>query len=564
MIAMADTSSILKICPHCGQSVAVGLLRCPSCGARFESGESDFVAYERYNEPPVVYGQSSENTNLDQTAVYTAADFGGQTYQGNRYGEAGHADGMDYAADPAAAAEYPEMAYQEVSSSRKTKTMAEAASESAAARSGGEFSRGRSSRRGASSHPGAQDQEEAQRRKSGLIVTIVAAVILIAVIGAGVAMAFRLGIVGSESEETPMMEAQNLVDSSQYDAAIEKLESLVASGDATIETYQLLAEAYTRNEEADKAADAYLRGYEALSNSTLKKAAIDAYLKIGDQAKAEEDYVTSQQAYNTILNRLDSSNSSAIAGLAALAQLSDGTVTTQTTATPAPSGQAAAISPPEASGNAQQSNGNLSEGDSAVVTPTPTPVATPTPTPTQTVTSTPAPTVAPTPAPVVTATPSSEPEPSVEPSPEVSTEPSTEPSPEVSTEPSTEPSEEPSGFTPSGSTFDYGSAKYEIVSGRSTWETASWAAYDDNGSVASISSVEQFNAFCAQADAAGLSYVWVEISLESAESLGLRYANDVTEEGEDRVVMCKTPDGWYLIDVSSSAGLSNAGVIIAG
>lgn len=46
------------------------------------------------------------------------------------------------------------------------------------------------------------------------------------------------------------------------------------------------AEAYTGNEEPEKAADAYLRGYQALNESTLKKSAMDAYLKLGDEAKA--------------------------------------------------------------------------------------------------------------------------------------------------------------------------------------------------------------------------------------------------------------------------------------
>ena len=45
---MADTSSIYKICPHCGQSVSVAAKFCPSCGNLFSEENSDFVAYERY------------------------------------------------------------------------------------------------------------------------------------------------------------------------------------------------------------------------------------------------------------------------------------------------------------------------------------------------------------------------------------------------------------------------------------------------------------------------------------------------------------------------------------
>ena len=90
-------------------------------------------------------------------------------------------------------------------------------------------------------------------------------------------MAFRLGIVGGEEEPDPMTLATEQVELQNYQEAINQLEEIIASGEATVETYQLLAQAYENVEEPEKAADAYLRGFQTLKDSTLKKAAIDAY-----------------------------------------------------------------------------------------------------------------------------------------------------------------------------------------------------------------------------------------------------------------------------------------------
>ena len=108
-------------------------------------------------------------------------------------------------------------------------------------------------------------------------------------------------------------------------------------------------------------------------------------------------------------------------------------------------------------------------------------------------------------------------------------------------------------------------ATYMIVAGRNTWETAGWAAYDNNGSIATITTVEDFNEYWTQADISGLDlqYLWVDVSLETVSNMDLRYENDVTEEGEDQVIMCLTPLGWRCIDVKSSGeGISKAGVVI--
>ena len=115
--------------------------------------------------------------------------------------------------------------------------------------------------------------------------------------------------------------AQQEVDQKNYEEAISQLEKIVADGNATQETYELLGEAYNGNEEPEKAADAYLRGYQALNESTLKKSAMDAYLKLGDESKAESDYVKAKEYYDTVLEKLDPSNSAAIAGLASLQQV---------------------------------------------------------------------------------------------------------------------------------------------------------------------------------------------------------------------------------------------------
>ncbi len=65
---MADTSSVYKICPHCGQSVSVAAKFCPTCGTPFTAESSDFVAYERY---PVQEQPQPPQPSMDATMTFT-------------------------------------------------------------------------------------------------------------------------------------------------------------------------------------------------------------------------------------------------------------------------------------------------------------------------------------------------------------------------------------------------------------------------------------------------------------------------------------------------------------
>ena len=72
----------------------------------------------------------------------------------------------------------------------------------------------------AASNPGVRPKSlnDDNNGPEGLIVTIVAAVLLVAVIAAGVVMAFKLGIVGSDKKDNdPMTLAQQEVDQKNYE-----------------------------------------------------------------------------------------------------------------------------------------------------------------------------------------------------------------------------------------------------------------------------------------------------------------------------------------------------------
>ena len=227
---MADTSSVYKICPHCGQSVSVAAKFCPTCGSPFTAESSDFVAYERYSTPET---QQPTQQMTDATMTFTPVSgqpgngtFAGQSQQGNTEGITPNvslyvgpdhsgsgavnqprpvAPGAPAQTDPfggglfqdGASMDQQEQGYHGVQSGP---TMAEAAQQnwdfddddgSTPPPMGG--------------RPGGPDDD---RRRKGIIVTAVAAVLLIAVVVAGVVMAFKLGVVGGEDTEDPMTRAQ--------------------------------------------------------------------------------------------------------------------------------------------------------------------------------------------------------------------------------------------------------------------------------------------------------------------------------------------------------------------
>ena len=318
---MAEESSVYKICPQCGQSVSVAAKFCPTCGTPFTTESSDFVAYERFQNQ----GGAPNGANMDDTMSYStvnAPQDGGVAPNVNLYPGPDQGGSDDARRQPRPVSQMDGDNGDYDSGSDIGDDGWEQPEEERDAVP--EFSRGRGTQAEAASNPGVRRNplnDDNNGPRKGLIVTIVAAVLLVAVIAAGVVMAFKLGIVGSDKKDNdPMTLAQQEVDQKNYEEAISQLEKIVADGNATQETYELLGEAYNGNEEPEKAADAYLRGYQALNESTLKKSAMDAYLKLGDESKAESDYVKAKEYYDTVLEKLDPSNSAAIAGLASLQQ----------------------------------------------------------------------------------------------------------------------------------------------------------------------------------------------------------------------------------------------------
>ena len=522
---MSDTSSVYKICPQCGQSVSVAAKFCPSCGTPFTEENDEFVAYERYQQP----------TDVDYTQQYTA--FGGNT------------GGVDPNAnlypgpDQSGGYENGDMSYSEYDTS------------DGESREGYSFSRGKNNLAEEASNPGVRKNPLDPGKRNGLIVTVIAAILLVAVIAVGVVMAFKLGIVGSNQEETPMTMAQQQYNEANYQEAIAQLENIIASGEATVETYELLGTTYETVEEPDKAADTYLRGFQELKDSGLKKAAIDAYLKMGDEAKSESDMVTAKNCYDTVLEKLDPSNSAAIAGLASLNQAAEEEQEKEPTPSPSPStgvivppspsAPGAGETDPEASPStssettaapsptAGQGSTVIKEQEQAVVTPTATPTATPTPTV--------KPSATPTPTAKPTATPTAKPSPSPTPSPS----PSPTPTPATS-------------FTLNGNT-------YKIVSGNYTWWEAKADAEAKGGHILTVTSEEEFNKAAQLADANGLVFMWLNMNVNSVddwdvstwgtgESMNFTawYPGEPSGGEETYLSMFKVDGSWYFNDAANS------------
>lgn len=506
---MSDTSSVYKICPQCGQSVSVGAKFCPTCGTPFSGEGGEFVAYERYQQPEA---QSNQYTGFAQDPVMQ---------DGTRFPGTEEQAGTPYE-NGENGAETERDIYG--------------------------FQRGRSNLAEEASNPGVRQNPLDTGKRNGLIVTVIAAVLLVAVIAVGVVMAFKLGIVGSNSDESPMTLAQQEYDAENYQEAIAQLKNVIASGEATVETYELLATTYQTIEEPEQAADAYLQGFQELKDSGLKKSAIEAYLKMGDTAKAESDLALAKSCYDTVLEKLDPSNSAAIAGLSSLSQQAE----QETKVSPSPSTSPGTIAPPSPTAtedgvvmpelsdspsaapaaspvtSANQGNTVVKEQEQAVVTPTAKPSATPTPT----VKPSPTPTPTPTPTPSATPTPTPSPSPSPTPTPETS-------------------------FTLNGNT-------YKIITGDYTWWQAKEDAEAKGGHMLTVTSEEEFLKAAQLADAHGLVFMWLNMSVNSVEdwdvsSWGTGESMDYTawypgepSGGEETYLsMFKVNGTWYFNDAAN-------------
>ena len=508
-------SSVLKICPHCGQSVAVSAVHCPSCGVEFTTDDSDFVAYERINtsaEPGNVYAGGTIN-NLTGSFENLAQPEYDQSYNVDPY----------YAGNTVANNE--ESTVNEDESYIDGPSIAEEAAGIAAEDPYAPQARRESPRK--------HSEDSTQENKSGVIITIVATVLLVAVIATGIAMAFRLGLVGDNEDNLSDIDA--LMASEDYAAAIEELEKLVANGTATSEDYQLLSDAYNGYGDETAAADALLRGFEATGDNMLKNSAAEAYLKLGNEASNLGNYDAAKEYYELILEKLDSSHSGAIAGLNSLQQMNEditmqGDATTANqTVIPAAS---ANIAPPEQEDvtASNSSSGAVNESDQVIVTPTPTPTATPVPT------------VTPTPSPVVTPEPTSEATPEVTPSEQS----------EEEVEQTQEPESEETKVD-----FDCYSSWCTLVKSDASYGSAIEAASAEGGSLLTFSDEEGYQAICSQADSLGLVFVWIGATM-SDYNAGTFTGNDYWLEGEpsygeneDCIALVKHDGVWKLIDVSS-------------
>ena len=528
MKRMSEESSVFKRCPQCGQSVSVAAKFCPTCGTPFGTEGADFVAYERYQNPEQPANGAPAGGNLDDTMVYSPYD--GQNDMGggqNMY--PGPDQGGNYDARrqprPVSGGEMPGMDNQGSDSFRGDDGW-----EQPEDTEYGEVPYGKTQAEAAS----APDPDDDGGKKKGLVVTVVAAALLVVVIAFGVVMAFRLGIVGSKDKDDPTVLAQQELDQQNYAEAISQLEKIIADGKATKETYELLAEAYTGNEDPEGAADAYLRGYQALNESSLKKSAMDAYLKLGDEAKAEEDYVKAKEYYDTVLEQLDPSNSTAIAGLASLKQGAVTNPTPSATATAKPE-TSPVIAPPSPT-----ASGTVTETEEAVVTPTPTPT----------------PTAKPSPTPTPTAKPTATPKPSTSPSPSPS------PTPTAAPSPSPTPTEPP---VTTSDVITFNGHKYQLIMGNFTWWEAHADAEERGGHIATPDTQEEFDTIAKLGADNGMVFLWLNAyvddvsewdsaSWKSGGAVGYTnwYSGEPSGGDEYYLAMFSVNGTWYNNDTANS------------
>lgn len=431
---MSDGSSVYKICPHCGQSVSEAAKFCPSCGSRFAEEAAEFVAYERYPDPPQgtapkledtvsfapvePQGDQSKSGGAAQPAAPAQTEPGAPLYPGPDR-SANSNLGQPRSVDTAGGETILE-AFRKTAEAGGV-TMADAARRSD---NGG----------GNSDGPppmGGKLTPDDGNRKKGLVVTVIAAVLLIAVIAVGVVMAFRLGIVGSkEDPKDSMTLAQEAYEQKDYKQAIAQLEQMIKDNTATAESYTLLAQAYEGSGDMEAAAKAYLDGAEALDDGTLLKHAQDSYLRLAKEAQTAQENDKAREYYNLVLEQIDPNNTTAIAGLSEIGKetmaaaspspspspVASPKVQTSPQASPQTSPQVSSnIAPPSPTVSAG-GNSNFVEKNEVVVTPTPTPAATPTPT----VKPSPSPTVKPSATTKPTATPKPSPSPTPTPPPSVS------------------------------------------------------------------------------------------------------------------------------------------------
>lgn len=550
---MADGTSIYKICSQCGQSVSEAAKFCPSCGTRFPEENTGFVAYERYPEPPQnesqpVGDQTVRFSPLDQSQPVQAGAWGNP---GNISAEQGGAaplyPGPDQSAggspngprpvDPTGAAGSVMDAFRKTAEAGGM-TMADAARRSDA---GGD---------GNTPPPmGGKPDPDDGNRKKGLVVSIIAAVLLVAVITVGVVMAFQLGIVGGEEPKDPMTVAQEAFEQKDFQQAIAQLEQMINDNTATAESYTLLAQAYEGAGDMEAAAEAYMNGAKALDDATLKKYAQDSYLRLAEDAKNAGDDETARKYYNLVLEELDPGNTTAISALSAIAMASpspspspapSASPSPSPSASPSPTASAmpgtsanpsptpSGIAPPAPSGTAGNGTTVGGEVDRVVTTPTPRPSPTPTPTPT----------------PKPTAKPTATPKPSVKPSPTPTPTPKPKPTPQ------------PYVTLSDGSQF----VQYADQRG---WTEINTYIKDSGGHLLTINSDEEFNKAVEMANKQKAVFIWLGAarnddgswSWVTGESLSTDDSHWLSGEpsggaDEARLAMIWIKDkGWFYVDV---------------
>ncbi len=530
---MSDASSVYKICPQCGQSVSEAAKFCPSCGSPFSEDNQEFVAYERFPTPPQEEAPAPA-INLDDTVRFSPVEAQGSPLQFGGVPQPPVDGGMDASG---VAYSGPDRSGNSnlgqprpmgapggsvMDAFRKTaeaggRTMADSARRSGEAADGG----------GLDGPPpmGGKAVPDDGNRKKGLVVTVIAAVILVAVITVGVVMAFQLGIVGGNEPQDPMTLAQEAYDQKDFEQAIAQLEQMIADNTATAETYTLLAQAYEGKGDMEAAAAAYLSGATALDDATLKKHAQDSYLRLAQEAQTAGNNEKAREYYNLVVEKLDPSNATAIAGLSKIGKETlSVSPSPSPVASPNPKVQTSpGITPPTTSAKVSS---NVTEGNEIVVTPTATPSPTPTPTATPAPTATPKPTATPTPKPTPTPTP-----------------------------------------TPSTESFN--GHRYEVVVSDMTWWGCKEAAEAAGGHLVSINSQEEFNKCASLAAANGLIFVRINGYQDDSGNWGwcngdawsftAWYPGEPSADvGEDYLCMFSVSGTWYFNnttdDVSEYSG----------